>query len=54
MTREDAIRHIKWIKDNGHTANYLNEKEALDMAIKALEQEPCEDCISRQESENKE
>jgi hypothetical protein len=24
------------------------QKEALDMAIKALEQEPCEDCISRQ------
>ena len=44
MTREEAIgniRHaIRW--------NDMSEKEALDMAIKALEQEPCEDCISRQ------
>lgn len=36
MTREEAINHIKWIKDYGHTENYLNEKETLDMAIKAL------------------
>ena len=28
------------------TQNQINE--ALDMAIKALEQQPCEDCISRQ------
>ena len=44
MTREEAkgnIRHaIRW--------NEMPSKEALDMAIKVLEQEPCEDTISRQ------
>ena len=44
MTREEAIRHLKWIRENGHTENYLNEKEALDAAIKALEQVPCDVC----------
>jgi hypothetical protein len=55
MTREDAIALLNGIK------NYYNNKtedsyvgfddednEAFDTAIKALEQEPCEDCISRQ------
>ena len=28
--------------------NMWEQKEALDMAIKALEQQPCEDTISRQ------
>ena len=28
--------------------NMVEQKEALDMAIKALEQQPCEDTISRQ------
>lgn len=44
MTNEEAIKIIN---------NLLNYKpwevEALAMAIKALEQQPCEDCISRQE-----
>lgn len=44
MTREEAkgnlIHAFRW--------NDMPEKEALEMAIKALEQEPCEDCISRQ------
>ena len=29
--------------------NMGEQKEALDMAIKALEQQPCEDCISRED-----
>ena len=44
MTNEEAIGNlthaIRW--------NDMPKKEALDMAIKALEQEPCEDAISRQ------
>jgi len=44
MTREEAIRHIESIKPYAGR----NIKDALDMAIKALEQEPCEDAISRQ------
>ena len=43
MTREEAIGNliyaIRW--------NDMPKKEALNMAIKALEQEPCEDSISR-------
>ena len=51
MTREEAIKIIKECKEKGfkHTFYTVNEYDtALDMAIKALEQEPCEDCISRQ------
>lgn len=47
MTREEAIEAIKF----GHCDDMYYRKEyeeAVDMAIKALEQEPCEDCISRQ------
>lgn len=44
MTREEAkgnlIHAIRW--------NDIPNKEALNMAIKALEQEPCEDAMSRQ------
>ena len=44
MTREEAkgnlIHALRW-KD-------MPKKEALEMAIKALKQESCEDCISRQ------
>ena len=44
MTREEAkgnlIHAFRW--------NDMPKKEALEMAIKALGQEPCEDCISRQ------
>ena len=51
MKREEALRIIKECKEKGfkHTFYTLNEYHtALDIAIKALEQEPCEDCISRQ------
>jgi len=45
MTNEEAI---KAIKSHCYFANLVPVgKEALDMAIKALEQEPCEDTISR-------
>jgi len=50
MTREEAIARIK----NHKIAHKMNEpraiyiSEALDMAIKVLEQEPCEDAISRE------
>lgn len=46
MTREEAIKILKgdiaWI---GFTEKW---NEALNMAIKALEQEPCDDAISKQ------
>lgn len=49
MTTEEAINIMKVI------VHMLEEKydtdrveDALDMAIKALEQQPCEDCISRE------
>lgn len=45
MTRENAIDILRCQKDG-------NAVEALEMAIKALEQEPCEDCISREEVMN--
>ena len=45
MTREEAINQLQDAKDG--YKEFLTD-EALDMAIKALEQESCEDCISRQ------
>ena len=44
MTREEAIKILKRQADG----YYPNTTEALNMAIKALEQEPCEDCVSRE------
>lgn len=51
MTREDAILCLKGIKNYGRDTftEQSDWQESLDMAIKALEQEPCEDAISRQE-----
>jgi len=50
MTKEEAIQVLRdW--DGyfiGHGSDDVNE--ALNMAIEALEKEPCEDCISRQEA----
>lgn len=48
MTREEAINIMsQMIKDEeGFLSD--NTVEAHKMAIKALEQEPCEDCISRE------
>ena len=52
MTREEAIQILKQreccrecVVDNGDCNACDN---AFEMAIKALEQEPCDDCISRQ------
>lgn len=42
MTRKEAITVLNMIEAHGSLAI-----QAKDMAIKALEQEPCEDCISR-------
>ena len=46
MTREEASEIIKNI-DHAYRSFSAHEIEALEIAIKALEQEPCEDCISR-------
>lgn len=43
MTREEAIDIIKCLA--WHTRP---DEEDIEQAIKALEQEPCEDCVSRQ------
>jgi hypothetical protein len=58
MTNEEAIENLKGCvcgyevgddgKPNGNVTADLTQ-EIIDMAIKALEQEPCEDCISREE-----
>ena len=50
MTREDAIERIRvhMIVHEMNESRAIYISEALSMAIKALEQEPCEDCISRQ------
>lgn len=49
MTREERtelIRHLKYNRSIG--ADYLITDKDADEIIKALEQEPCEDAISRQ------
>ena len=46
MTREEAIEILKDLWRTKHST-YLEAdiRKALEMAIQALEQEPCEDCI---------
>ena len=54
MTREEAIERIKMILEeataNEDAVSYVtsDDADALVMAIKALKQVPCDDCISRQ------
>lgn len=49
MTREEALETWLPVVEMAIVdANILEAKEALEMAIEALQQEPCEDCISRQ------
>jgi hypothetical protein len=51
MTREEAINILYGMRADNLNLNDLYTKDkydALGMAIKALEQEPCEDAISRQ------
>lgn len=51
MTREEAIGYLKAIKKGNYLGGIIDnpsdEVTAFDMAIKALQQEPCEDAISR-------
>ena len=51
MSREEAIEQLKEIPIGYEVSDdYMKTiYEAIDMAIKALEQQLCEDCISRQE-----
>ena len=48
MTREEAIKAIQDFQNDydSNGSGYLDD--ALDMAIKALEQQPCENCVIRQ------
>ena len=48
MTREEAIELLHDIQTDAVYNVLSSEKEALDMAIKALEQQPCDDAISRE------
>jgi len=48
MTREEAIEILAKYKQESEEDYYVSRAEALDMAIKALEEEPCEDCVSRE------
>lgn len=45
MTREEAIAELRNIQKFNYT---LAPNEVFEMTIKALEQEPCEDAVSRQ------
>ena len=55
MTRDErelSITYLegikeKYIEGEGYERHPLPEYYAIESAIKALEQEPCEDCISR-------
>ena len=51
MTREEAIKMLK-SKMDGNTDTSYEWAETVRMAIKALEQQPCEDAISRQATIN--
>jgi len=46
MTREEAIKRLKEARNTIQPFRYVDE--AIDYAIKALEQEPCDDAVSRQ------
>lgn len=57
MTNEEAISQLEWIKniiliytkdENGERVVDKEPYEAFRVAIKALQQNPCEDAISRQ------
>ena len=51
MTSEEAIKELSYIADEMPSMECGDWKEALHMAIKTLEQEPCEDAISRHDVE---
>ena len=49
MTNREAIFTLKGLKKY-YNNDYFDviDNEAIDLAIKALDQQPCEDCISRE------
>ena len=53
MSNEDAIEIILYnLLDRGGCDSFdEKDKEALHMAVEALEQQPCDDCVSRAEME---
>ena len=51
MTNEEAIKELKIIRED-YWDEYKDPMPALDMAIKALEQQPCEEAISREDAMN--
>ena len=52
MTREEAIKMLK-SKLDGNTDTSYEWAETVRMAIQALDQQPCEDCISREDLKRK-
>lgn len=52
MTNKEAIKDLKqllrWYVKEEPMSETMYIREAVQMAIKALEQEHCEDCVSRQ------
>lgn len=49
MTREKAIENLKGLLESNYVDSFEDEEnESLRMAIQALEQEPCDDAISRE------
>ena len=42
MTKEQAITRVK------HSVMYIDDRETADYIIKTLEQQPSDDCVSRQ------
>ena len=48
MAYDEMIDSLRGILFSPYIRTTAREREALDMAIKVLEQEPCEDAISRQ------
>ena len=50
MTREEAIKILDFERGYFCDLKGCQEQQAYTMAIKALEREPCDDCISREEA----
>jgi hypothetical protein len=48
MSKEEMIDTLKGLVFGTFNRTTAKEREALDMAIKALEQQPCEDAVSRE------
>lgn len=48
MTKEQAVKFANCLKNN-YTIDFNDMADFCDMAIKALEQQPGDDCVSREE-----